>query len=291
MNPAIIRTFGLLIILLMNVGAAQSATITIQSAHSGMYIQTINGTYAASARDVNRAVHFEKIQLPNGSTAFFDVDANKYVRAGIGSGTLVGGYSSTVAGWETFDIQNLGQGLVAIRSAQNNKFIRAGIGQLSHLAAVSNAVGGWEKFRFHNASNRDQAQAAPETGFIQPGLHQSIIGLWDVTGYAAENGQLYLIDDGSIDEATIQIDANGNIEATAGCNTITGRIMQTDNWLTTPNNEVMITRRGCANRTIHLTELSMFRAIRDVQEFSNAYSSTDLLLQANGQDLLRISRR
>ena len=72
---------------------------------------------------------------------------NKYVRAGVGSGTLLAAVSPHRRGWEKFEKIDLGGGIIALKSVQNGKMVRAGIGSKTLLGAVSPHTRGWEKFK------------------------------------------------------------------------------------------------------------------------------------------------
>ena len=99
--------------------------------------------------------------------------SNKYVRAGVGPQQTLTATSDRAAAWEMFEISEVGQGLVAIRSLQNNKFVRIGVreGNDDHLGAVSDRADVLETFRMIDLGrNRVAFQAIRTNKYVRAGL-------------------------------------------------------------------------------------------------------------------------
>lgn len=90
---------------------------------------------------------FGQLHATNQIITLQSVDNNKYVRAGVGSGTLLAAVSPHRRGWEKFEKIELGGDIIALKSVQNGKIVRAGVGKKTLLAAVSSHTKGWEKFQ------------------------------------------------------------------------------------------------------------------------------------------------
>lgn len=84
------------------------------------------------------------------SVALRSTLSERYVRAGVTDKTLLAATSDRIAGWETFEVIELGGNKIALRSALNKKYIRAGVSQQSFLAATSDHIAGWEIFKIIN---------------------------------------------------------------------------------------------------------------------------------------------
>lgn len=276
----LIRAIGVIFGIFLVGAGAQAMEYNLWSVQSGKYVNLFNGTLAANTNDPDLALRIKKIDLGGGRWALFDVGANKYIRAGVGPNTLLAPLSPHVRGWETFEIRNEGRDRHSIKSVQNGKYVRAGVGASSLLAAVSQSPAGWEHFRFIPAPDLNSP--------LQSGSYRSIDGSYSVTHVAAENGFLVRLGPELARAAWMQIDREGRISATAGCNRISANLRQNDNWITTPDNQVIITRVGCADRSIHNTELGIYSAIRDVQEFTR--TGDNYLFKGNGKDLMIIRR-
>lgn len=103
--------------------------------------------------------------------ALASIQNGKFVRAGVGPGTLLAAVSDRVAGWETFQKIPLGGNRVAIVSLQNGRYVRAGVGQETLLAAVSDAVRGWETFEWIDLGNSRVALRSVQNGkYVRAGV-------------------------------------------------------------------------------------------------------------------------
>ncbi len=99
------------------------------------------------------------------------VQNGKYVRAGVGPGTLLAAVSPQLGGWEDFELIELGNGQIALRSVQNGKYVRAGVGPDTLLAAVSGHVAGWEKFqKIDLGGNRVALRSVQNGKYIRAGV-------------------------------------------------------------------------------------------------------------------------
>lgn len=84
---------------------------------------------------------------PQGSRLALVSQANgNYVRAGLGTDCHLGASARQIRGWETFQLERLGEDRVALRNVQNGRWVRAGVGRANLLAASSERVDRWETF-------------------------------------------------------------------------------------------------------------------------------------------------
>ena len=249
--------------------------VNLWSVQSGQYVKLVNGYLAAATRDSDLALRIEKIDLGNGRFALRDVKTNTYIRAGVSSSTLLATGSPHIRGWETFEIKNEGRDRHSIKSVQNGKYVRAGIGQSSLLGAVSETARGWQYFRFLPAPDLNSP--------LQSGAYEEISGVYNVT-HVLQNDFLVKLSTELSSRSFVRIGWDGSLRATSGCNTVTANIRQNDNWLTSADDQVLMTRMACVERSVHNVELGMLRAIRDMQEFTRAGNT--YILHANGKQLM-----
>jgi len=100
----------------------------------------------------------------------------KYVRAGVGQGTLLAAVSPKLGGWEDFQLVELGKNRFALRSVQNGKYVRAGVGQGTLLAAVSNHIAGWETFeKIELGGNRIAIRSVQNGKYVRAGVGQGTL--------------------------------------------------------------------------------------------------------------------
>jgi len=116
--------------------------------------------------------------------------SNKYVRAGVGPQQTLTATSDRPAAWELFEIIEIGQGLVALKSVENSKFVRIGVreGNDDHLGALSNRADVLETFRMIDLGrNRVALQAIRTNKYVRAGLGKTSflsavsdqIGAWE----------------------------------------------------------------------------------------------------------------
>lgn len=103
----------------------------------------------ATADDPANAARFRLHRINGNRLALEHVSSGRFVRAGIGSSTLLGVASNRIAGWETFTGIITRSGRINLRSEQNGLFVRAGIGSASQLGATSQRADAWETFQFY----------------------------------------------------------------------------------------------------------------------------------------------
>ncbi len=103
----------------------------------------------ATADDPANAARFRLHRISGNRLALEHVSSGRFVRAGIGSSTLLGAASNRIAGWETFTGIITRSGRINLRSEQNGLFVRAGIGATSQLGATSQRADAWETFEFY----------------------------------------------------------------------------------------------------------------------------------------------
>jgi len=103
----------------------------------------------ATADGPANAARFRLHRINGNRLALEHVSSGRFVRAGIGSSTLLGVASNRIAGWETFTGIITRSGRINLRSEQNGLFVRAGGGSASQLGATSQRADAWETFEFY----------------------------------------------------------------------------------------------------------------------------------------------
>jgi hypothetical protein len=106
------------------------------------------------------------------NAAFKSAQNGKFVRAGVGPGTLLAAVCPQQdGGWGNFELVELGNQRFALRSVQNGKYVRAGVGPGTLLAAVSDHVGGWESFeKIELGGNRIAIRSVQNGKYVRAGV-------------------------------------------------------------------------------------------------------------------------
>lgn len=240
----------------VSLATAEAAEVLLKSRHSGKFVGISDGRLAANTVDPARALRLEIIRLRGNKVAFKSVRDNKYIRAGIGSGTFLAPGSPSIRGWESFRKMKLGNGAIALKSVQNGKLVRAGVGRNAFLAAVSTGKpGAWERFSVLPAG------AANGTGLSASGA-LNIAGNWRLISVATpQTGVLTRLPSELSHASQISIAAAGHVSATVGCNSVTGDIRQNGRRVET--SRAVMTRKACPNQAAMRAERSFASSFGD----------------------------
>lgn len=100
----------------------------------------------------------------------------KYVRAGIGSDTLLGAVSDHYRGWEKFELVTVAGKIVAFKSSQNGKYVRVGSGADGLMSAKSSRIGKREKFEMISAGGGKFAFKSVYNGkYVRAGIGRNTL--------------------------------------------------------------------------------------------------------------------
>jgi len=268
-------------------GPARADPIILQSAQSGLYVTSVKGTLAAWTRDRSRALRLDTVRLDGNRMAFRDMRTGKYLRAGVGSGTLLAVASPHIRDWETFEVYSMVAGRVALRSAQNGKYVRAGVGRTSHLAAVSaGRPAGWETFKFVSAPPAQGNAGAGNGGGLTT---RALAGSYRVTHVAAENGFLVRLGPELARASRLTLDRAGNVSASFGCNSLSIQIA-VENGRVTARGHGMMTMMRCRVQGQHTAESGLLRALQ-TSRVASRNGREIAFRSAGGVDVLKLQRR
>ncbi|MEY2509214.1 MAG: hypothetical protein QOH01_3543 [Verrucomicrobiota bacterium] len=105
------------------------------------------------------------VPIANGAVIGLVANANGlYVTAESGGSDPLIANRAGLGAWEQFQITDLGDGTVALRSLVNGRFVCADNGGNSALIANRSAIGQWEKFQLEDAGNGNFAIIAKANG-------------------------------------------------------------------------------------------------------------------------------
>jgi len=273
--------------------AAKAEEIVLQSAQSGMYVTTVNGTLAAWTRDKTRAIRFDTVRLDGNRMAFRDMRSGTYMRAGVGPDTFLAVGSPHIRGWETFEVLPMGGGRVALRSVQNSKFVRAGRGRYSHLsAAVSGRPAGWESFKFVRAPQEGANRGSANRGHANQGdglSTRTLAGTYRITHVAANNGFLVRLGPQLARQARLSLNRQGAVDASVGCNSLSIRLNVNNGHVSTDGSGMM-TRMRCTVQGQQAAETGILRALERSRTVDRA-GRVVTFRSASGTELLKIRQQ
>lgn len=257
-------------------GAASAAEVLIQSDWSGSFVRLQRGMLHADA-DPDRAARFEMVRLNGGRVAFRAQDGS-FVRAGIGRHTLLGSGSPHIRGWETFELVRNGRHS-ALRSVQNGRFVEVDA-RSGALGATALHAEGRASIRIVNAPSRN-----PGAGDDRPRPPRvEWTGRWSRMWLASPNGNLHRPPAGARADFTISTDRQ--VEMTAGCNTVSARLV-TDGGRARFDS-VFTTRVRCSNAQQGY-ERGMSQAMSRVRSYEYREGQV-AFLDGNGRTLIQIGR-
>lgn len=156
MRSALMGILALVAFALPATASVPTGTVHFQSVQNGKFVRagvTHSTLLAAVSPHVRGWETFEITEVPstrdsNGEAftrtyAIRSMQNGKYVRAGVGQGSLLAAVSPHIRAWEKFHIIEQGDGTVVLKSAHSGMIVRGG----GYLAASAGRTVDGEKFR------------------------------------------------------------------------------------------------------------------------------------------------
>jgi heat shock protein HslJ len=249
--------------------------VVLQSVHNNAFVRLHNGVLSATG-NADNAVRLTMVRLQSGRVAFRDEDG-RFIRAGVGHQTYLAPGGGQIGGWEMFETTQTRDG-VALRSVQNGLYVeldpRGGA-----LRATSSFYGTHAQYRIMGAPRRAPAPVVRERN---RGVDWT--GRWSQMWVASPNGNLHRPPAGSRPDFTISV--NRDIEMTAGCNTVQGRLVVDGSRARIQS--VTMTRVRCSNAPQGY-EQGMAGAFNAVRSYENREGQI-AFLDAGGRTVFQIGR-
>ena len=133
---------------------------------------------------------YSTVNLSNGKYSIKSIANEKYVVAeNGGSDPLMANRDSYSGAWETFFIENNGDGTVNIKAEANNKYVCAVLDEENQLTSRSDSPSTWEKFQIYKIKDGEYGIRSAENGkYVKSDLDNggkliagsdSIAGAWE----------------------------------------------------------------------------------------------------------------
>jgi len=228
--------------------AATAEQVAIQSWQNRQYA-CFDGGYLAASCPGNRAHVFEIERLGGNEVAFRDPASGRYLRAGVTENALMALGGDRIGGWERFEMTQSG-GTFHLRSVQNGQYVRAGIGQQTLFGAVSPHTLGWEAFRIFPVGTPSEVSLEQD--------HETPVqfsGNWVLDRVLDASGQEVRFNDRMARMRPVEIDAQGRLHFTFGCNQINGQLLQRGDRIGVAGGGFMTTRMACPGPEMELERI------------------------------------
>jgi hypothetical protein len=129
---------------------AQHPTWTPRQVRDSIVTTGISGAVVGPTGSIDRLLHVGSAVVARSSVGLRARINNSLVVAESGGSKPLIARSWQLQGWEKFDVESLGGGLVALKSKANGKYVVAESAGSKPLIARSSKVGTWEKFELIN---------------------------------------------------------------------------------------------------------------------------------------------